>query len=108
MKKFSFGVPTEICGKVYNLDLTGTGVEKEVKRIDARMKKALDDARKTGNVEDAVELARQFVDTVLGKGSFEEIFTGRDISAFDVASLLAHLAGVIRESREEIRIKAGG
>ena len=109
MKKFSFGIKTEICGKVYDMDLTRTGVEKEVKRIDAKMKKALADAKKTGDIGEAVELARQFVDTVLKKGAFDEIFSGRDITGYDIASLLSHLAGVIRESKEEInRVKEGG
>lgn len=109
MKTFSFGIKTEICGKVYNLDLTRTGVEKEVRQIDGQMKKALAAAKRTGDAGEAVELARQFVDTVLGKGSFDEIFAGRAVTAYDVSCLLAHLAGVIRESRGEIdRIKAGG
>ena len=52
MKKtgFHFGVPIEICGKTYYIDLNREGVQEKIKPLGDKIKKALEESKKKNDV----------------------------------------------------------
>lgn len=103
MKSFEFServVPIEIRGKEYKLPYTkqALGLQRKFAEESAELDKQI----KAGNKTEAElpELSRRFVDSLLGDGSFDEIFGGREFSAVDMAELLLFFADAVNDHRK--------
>lgn len=106
MKKFRFGLPVEISGKTYYIDINR---EKGLlDRIQDTYGKILAAAQNgvTENGESVddfmVEKTRELIDLILGGGSFDEIFQNRVLTNYDMMSTLQYLTD--EASREGRRI----
>lgn len=99
-KGFSFGIPATINGKVYMLDIGSERVAKISKGIKERMAAASVKADETGDITDMVDITRGYIDALCGDGSFETIFSGRNMNAFDLASLFRYIAATISSTRK--------
>lgn len=94
MKKtgFHFGVPIEICGKTYYIDLNREGVQEKIKPLGDKIKKALEESKKKNDVSPVAAATKEFIDTFLGTGTFDDIFSGRIVTSYDLAALHNYIA----------------
>lgn len=99
-KGFSFGIPATINGKVYMLDVGSERVAKISKGINERMAAAAVKADETGDITDMVDISRRYIDALCGDGSFETMFAGRSMNAFDLASVMRYIAATIKSAKK--------
>ena len=103
MKKFDFGSTVEICGKEYRIDVSSPGVPERLKEQKEKMNRAFEKFKEDRTaLSDILNTSREFVDTLLGKGAFDEIFAGRTIIPMDLSSLFIFLTDAINEQRSPV------
>ena len=105
MKKtgFHFGVPIEICDRTYYIDLNREGVQEKIEPLGAKIKEALEESKKRDDVTPVAAATKEFIDTFLGAGAFDEIFAGRIVTNFDMAALHNYIAAEAIKNTKRMR-----
>ena len=94
---FHFGVPIEVCGKIYYLDLNREGVLEKFIMAEVAMAKETDDLRPL------VNMTREVIDLALGEGSYDSIFAGRTESSYDLSCLYSYIADVSNKTAKKLK-----
>lgn len=100
---FHFGIPIEICGKTYYMDLNRDGVSERFAAMHDKIMSEVDKAKETGDPSVIIGLTREFIDLILGAGSYDTIFAGRVQSSYDIHALYEYITGVAKEKTKELK-----
>lgn len=90
VQKFEFSdhrVPVEIAGQPYSVDCS-TSAQAFILEQNTKLKSMIEDIKHGKATEqDAVALVKQTFDRIIGEGAVDSIFSGREVTADDVADL---------------------
>lgn len=102
MTGFHFGVPIEICGKTYYIDLNRTGVKAKINELNDQIEEAVKAANTPKGLKEVMDLTKSYINTILGDGAFETIFAGREGNAYDLVAFYKYVAAVVNAEKNRI------
>lgn len=100
---FYFGVPIEICGKTYYMDMNREGFYEKFSAAHDKVMAEIEKAKDTGDVRPLVDMTREMIDLALGDGSYDSIFAGRVESSYDIGSLYRYIAKIAAEQGKKLK-----
>lgn len=102
MTGFYFGVPIEICGQAYYIDLNRTGIKQRINELNGQIEEAVKAASTPKGLKKVMDLTRSYINTILGDGSFETIFAGREGNAYDLVAFYRYVAAAVTAESKRI------
>ena len=100
---FHFGVPIEVCGKIYYLDLNREGVLEKFNATHEKIMAEVAMAKETDDLRPLVNMTREVIDLALGEGSYDSIFAGRTESSYDISCLYSYIADVSNKTAKKLK-----
>lgn len=102
MTGFYFGVPIEICGQTYYIDLNRTGIKQKINELNGQIEEAVKTASTPKGLKGVMDLTRRYINTILGEGSFETIFAGREGNPYDLVAFYNYVAAAVTAESKRI------
>lgn len=87
-------------GKIYNIDLYNKQVAKSFEIL-AQQSNELSQSKADINHQDVCKICYRFIETVLGKGCYEEIFKERSVDLFEHLELAMFICNQVEEFKEK-------
>lgn len=114
MKKFEFNKSyeeVEIGGKVYKISFNDDDIRRYVKEMKKYYEKAdkmreidleeLTEEQVDKLIDESLDLAKKFIDVILGKGSFDELYEASGRSSDNMKTLVEFIQVIIAEKTVE-------
>ena len=102
MTGFYFGVPIEICGQTYYIDINRIGVKEKINELNRQIEEAVKTTSTPAGLKEVMDLTRSYINTILGDGAFETIFAGRVGNAYDLVAFYNYIAAAVTAESKRI------
>ena len=104
----------KIGGKVYRMEFNDEAIKRYKDKMQEYDKKAKELVEKDENAseeeheelfDESINLIKDFIDEVLGEGSFDELYKAGNYSSYNIKLVLEGLAEFITEKSEQLKAK---